>query len=40
MGLNGGLPVVLQDGAESYVYGLGGLISQTDGRGGPELLPG
>ncbi len=31
--INSGLPVVLQDGSQTYVYGLGGLISQTDGSG-------
>ncbi len=30
--VSGGLPVILQDGASSYVYGLG-LISSTDGGG-------
>src|SRR3972149_6238844 len=30
--LNAGLPVVLQDGSWSYVYGLG-LVSQTDANG-------
>ena len=37
--INSGLPVVLQDGSETYAYGVGGLISQTDGSG-TGLLPG
>ena len=35
--LNIGLPVVLQDGASTYVYGLG-LISQTEANGNNSRL--
>ena len=35
--LNAGLPVVLQDGTNTYVYGLG-LVSQTDGAGSQTYL--
>ncbi len=38
--LNSGLPVVLQDGSETYAYGVGGLISQTDGSGNQSYLLG
>jgi hypothetical protein len=39
--VNAGLPVVLQDGANTYVYGLGGsLVSQTDGAGSQSYVLG
>jgi len=38
--INSGLPVVLQDGSETYAYGVGGLISQTDGSGNQSYFLG
>ena len=38
--LKSGLPVVLQDGLQTYVYGLGGLLSQTDGPGNQNCFLG
>ena len=32
--------MVLQDGSQSYVYGLGGLVSQTDGSGNQSYFLG
>ena len=36
--VNSGLPEVLQDGTHTYVYGLNGLISQTDGSGNQTYI--
>ncbi len=38
--INSSLPEVLQDGTYSYVYGLGGLISQTDVSGNQQYFLG